>query len=148
MVFHRAGNGICADFFKTTAFDTESINKCIRLMDPRRGTWDGNRIGIAAPAIKTDQGWLLFYHGISWSSIYRVGAVLLDLDDPSIVKARTAIPIFEPTAPYELEGVVNNVVFPCGAVVRKGVVYLYYGGADKVVGVATLSMRALLSYFS
>jgi predicted GH43/DUF377 family glycosyl hydrolase len=148
MIFHRAGNGVCADFFKTTAFDSESINKCIRIMDPRRGTWDGNRIGIAAPAIKTDKGWLLLYHGISWSSIYRVGAALLDLKDPSIVLARTAIPIFEPTEPYELEGVVNNVVFPCGAIVRKGVVYMYYGGADKVVGVATLSLKSLLSYFS
>jgi predicted GH43/DUF377 family glycosyl hydrolase len=106
--------------------------------------WDGGKVGIAAPPIKTAQGWLLLYHGVSWSTTYRVGAVLLDLDDPTIVRARTAIPLFEPEEEYERKGYIPNVVFPCGAVVRGGTLYMYYGGADSVVGVATIKMATLL----
>ena len=75
---------------------------------------------------------------------YRVGAVLLDLKDPAIVLARSSEPIFEPVEEYEKVGIVNNVVFPCGMVERKGILYIYYGGADTVVGVATIELDVLL----
>ena len=106
--------------------------------------WDGGKVGISAPPVKTKAGWFLLYHGVSWSTTYRVGAVLLDLEDPTVVKARTAIPLFEPETEYERKGVVPNVVFPCGLVVRAGTAFIYYGAADSVVGVATVKMSALL----
>ncbi|MDQ2933155.1 MAG: hypothetical protein M3Q80_02125, partial [bacterium] len=140
MVLHRVSGSICADFVDSLDFNKNKINKCIEIIAPRRGMWDGNKVGIASPPIKTPHGWLLLYHGVSWSSVYRVGAVLLDLDDPTIVIARTAAAILEPVEEYELKGYINNVVFPCGIVVRKGTVYVYYGGADSVVGVATVKM--------
>ena len=146
LVIHRAASTICADYIKSLDFSKETINECIKVLLPRRGMWDGEKVGVAAPPIKTKKGWLMLYHGVSWSTIYRVGAVLLDLSDPTIVLARTAAPIFEPQTDYERNGIVANVVFPCGLIVRKGTVYIYYGAADKTVGVATIKLATLLSY--
>ena len=108
--------------------------------------WDGGKVGISTPPIKTKDGWLLLYHGVSWSTTYRVGAVLLDLEDPTIVKARTAIPLFEPEEEYEKVGFYNGVVFPCGNVVIDGTLFVYYGGADKYVGMASCNLNELLNY--
>lgn len=144
MIFHRVHESVCADFVSSLDFAQEKVTRCIEIIAPRKGMWDGGKVGIAAPPIKTPQGWLLLYHGVSWSTTYRVGAVLLDLKDPTIVRARTAIPLFEPEEEYERKGYIPNVVFPCGAVVRGGTLYMYYGGADSVVGVATIKMSTLL----
>ena len=145
LVIHRVQQSICADHVASLDFSKESINTCIELIAPRPGMWDGNKVGISTPPIKTDKGWLLLYHGISWSNIYRVGALLLDLKDPTIVKARTATPIFEPEESYEQSGIVPNVVFPCGLVVRNGIGYMYYGAGDSVSGVATINMDRLMN---
>ncbi len=144
LVFHRVGDCVCADYVASLDFSKERITQCIEILTPRRGMWDGDRVGIAAPPIRTKAGWLLFYHGISWSKIYRVGAALLDLNDPTIVLSRTAAPIFEPQEKYEAQGIVSNVVFPCGLVLRGDVLYMYYGGADFVTGVATMKLSDLL----
>jgi predicted GH43/DUF377 family glycosyl hydrolase len=106
--------------------------------------WDGLKVGIAGPPIKTDRGWLLLYHGVSENGIYRVGAALLDSNDPTNILARLLQPILEPIQDYELYGQINNVVFPCGAVVRDDTIYIYYGGADSVIGLATCSLSRLL----
>ena len=100
---------------------------------------------IAAPPIKTRDGWLLFYHGVSEEDgIYRVGAVLTDLRDPVKIIGRTDYPVFEPETDYEKDGQVANVVFPCGAAVIGKKIFVYYGGGDKVLGVATVKIAELL----
>ncbi len=109
-----------------------------------RFEWEAAKIGAGPPPIKTAEGWLLIYHGVSRDHVYRAGAALLDLDDPSRLIARLPTPILEPEAPYELVGDVNNVVFPEGAVVLDGILHLYYGGADKVCCLATVELDALL----
>jgi len=87
----------------------------------------------------------LLYHGVSETSdTYRVGAVLLDLKNPAKILARTDYPVFEPETEYEKVGIVPNVVFPCGAVLIDKTIFMYYGGADKVIGVATLELKNLL----
>ncbi len=144
MVFHRVNEDVCADFVASLDFTKDKITRCIEIITPRRGMWDGGKVGISCPPVKTKNGWLLLYHGVSWSTTYRVGAVLLDLDDPTVVKARTAVPLFEPEEEYEHKGVVNNVVFPCGLVVRGTTAFMYYGAGDSVVGVATMKMATLL----
>ncbi len=144
MVFHRVHESICADFLSSLDFTTETVDECIEIFDPRRGMWDGGKVGISAPPWKTKNGWLLLYHGVSWSTTYRVGAVLLDLKDPTVVRARTAIPLFEPEEEYERKGMVPNVVFPCGLVVRGSTAYMYYGAGDSVVGVATVKVSTIL----
>jgi len=144
LVLHRVGESICGDYVSSLDFTKEKIDECIEILNPRKGMWDGGKVGISCPPIKTKKGWLLLYHGVSWSTTYRVGAVLLDLKDPTIVLARTAVPIFEPREQYEMKGVVNNVVFPCGLVVRGATAYMYYGAGDSVTGVATVKMNTLL----
>lgn len=144
MVFHRVNESVCADFVASLDFSKDKVTQCIEIITPRRGMWDGGKVGISAPPVKTKNGWLLLYHGVSWSTTYRVGAVLLDLADPTIVKARTAVPLFEPEEEYERKGIVPNVVFPCGLVVRGPTAYMYYGAGDDVVGVATMKMATLL----
>ena len=144
-VIHRIGDQICGDYVPSLTFKKEIVNACIHIFGPRINTWDGLKVGIAAPPLKTKYGWLLLYHGVSKShGTYRIGAALLDKNDPTIVLARTADPIFEPEEPYEKIGIVNNVVFPCGIIKRDGLLYLYYGGGDRVIGVATIKFDILL----
>ena len=88
----------------------------------------------------------MLYHGVSDNGIYRVGAVLLDLNNPLEIISRTDYPLFEPQEKYEKEGQVPNVVFPCGAVVLNDTLFMYYGGGDSVIGVATISLKDLLKY--
>jgi len=119
--------------------------------------WD-ERIGAGPPPVRTRHGWLLVYHGVathfSGSNIYQAGAVLLDLEDPRIVLARTRDNILEPRKLYETVGQVPNVVFPSGWVVD-GVgedgcaaddarVLLYYGAADTSVCLATSTVGRLI----
>lgn len=146
LLYHRIGGRICADVLSTLAPGTK-VNKCIEIMGPREGMWDAAKVGIAGPPLKVEGGWLMLYHGVSRRSKYRVGAVLLD-ESGMQVMARTADPLFEPLEDYELEGEVKNVVFPCGGVVRGDTLVMYYGGADKVVGVATASLSRILKALS
>ena len=144
LVFHRVHESVCADFVSSLDFTKEKITQCIEIIAPRHGMWDGGKVGISTPPVKTKNGWLMLYHGVSWSTTYRVGAVLLDLKDPTVVIARSAIPLLEPEAEYERKGIIPNVVFPCGLVVRNNTAFIYYGGADTVIGVVTVKMSALL----
>lgn len=144
-ILHRVNNEICGDYLKSLDFNADQVNKCIRVIGPRANTWDSAKVGITAPPIKTKYGWLLLYHGVSKShATYRVGALLLDLKDPAIVLARTSDPIFAPEEDYEKFGVVNGVVFPCGMVVIGKTLFIYYGGGDKVTGVATIKLSNIL----
>ena len=143
---HRLGSDIWIDSVDNLDFDgaTKFLGGKI-LMRPRDTAWDSKRIGGTSPPIETAYGWLLFYHGISKrTGHYNVRAALLDAKDPTVVLYRTHDPLLEPEMPYEKDGIVQNVVFPCGAVMMKNVLYVYYGGADKYVGVATIDMKVIV----
>ncbi len=111
---------------------------------PRKDKWDSSRIGIGPPPVKTKHGWLLIYHGADEKNIYRLGAALLDKENPTIVLKRTEESILEPTEEWEKKGLINNVVFSCGMVEKKNKYFIYYGGADKHIGVATINKKELL----
>jgi predicted GH43/DUF377 family glycosyl hydrolase len=143
MVIHRIDPNICADFFDSLP-PTRNINRCTEIMTPRPGMWDAEKIGAAAPPIKVKEGWLFIYHAVGPDFVYRLGAALLDGETGTIVLSRTVAPIFEPVLSWEKIGQVNNVVFSCGIVLRDDTLYVYYGGADTAIGVATLSKSALL----
>jgi len=115
-----------------------------RWLFTRKGWWDSKKVGAAAPPIKTKDGWIMLYHGVSENGTYRVGAVLLDVKNPLKIIGRTDNFIFEPEMPYEKEGQVNNVVFPCGVVLVNKTLFVYYGGGDQVVGVATVNIDDIL----
>ena len=141
LIFHRIAGEIDTAFVDTLSFDgTTWINE-YRWMRARREYWDNEKIGIAAPPVKTPKGWVLLYHGVSKQDhIYRVGAVMLDLEDPTRIIGRTEGPLLEPETKYEKVGEVPNVVFPCGAVLIGDTIYTYYGGADQVIQVAKISL--------
>lgn len=103
--------------------------------------WESEKIGIAGPPIKTDLGWILIYHGVSKAKWYCLGIALLDLDDPSKVISRQKEPILEPELDWEINGHVPNVVFSCGQVIMDGVLIVYYGAADTVIGAASIPLQ-------
>lgn len=145
LIFHRIGDDVDYAFVPSLQFDGATWIAEHRWLGPRRGFWDSKKIGIAAPPVKIKPGWLMLYHGVSEDdNCYRVGAVLLDSKDPLKILKRTDRPIFEPELDWEINGVVNKVVFPCGNVLINDKLYVYYGGGDKVTGVATCSIDKLL----
>jgi len=114
------------------------------LMEPKEN-WEEEKIGAGPPPIKTNKGWLLIYHGMDKKHTYKAGAAILDLENPQKVLYRTKEPILSPEMPYEKEGDVPNVVFPTGLVEKEGILYLYYGAADKTVCLATASLEEFLN---
>ena len=118
------------------------------LIQTREGMWDSARVGAGAAPIKTDKGWLEIYHGANENNRYALGAILLDLNDPTKVLARSVEPLFEPTAPYELTGFFGNVVFTNGHIVNGDEITMYYGASDEVICGATLSIKSILSELS
>jgi predicted GH43/DUF377 family glycosyl hydrolase len=119
------------------------------LMTPRQGMWDSYRIGASVPPIRTEHGWLEIYHGVKKTAagpIYRIGTVLLDLEKPDKVIARSNQPILSPREDYERIGDVGNVAFACGAVVEdSGEIKVYYGAADTCICVATADFDDLVN---
>ncbi|MFA6103988.1 MAG: glycoside hydrolase family 130 protein [Victivallaceae bacterium] len=104
-------------------------------------TWNYTKIG-PTPPIKTRQGWLEIIHGVSQSCSgqrYCIGAILLDLNDPSKVIGNSQGYLMCPKADYEFMGRVPNVVFPCGAIAdyEQDRLRIYYGAADTSIGLAT-----------
>lgn len=110
----------------------------------RPGKWDAVRVGAGAAPIKTDKGWLEIYHGANAENRYCLGALLLDLNDPTKVIARSEEPIMEPVASYEQTGFFGNVVFTNGQFVDGDTVHIYYGASDEVICSATFSIVEIL----
>ena len=115
----------------------------------RPGYWDCDRIGASAPPIETERGWLEIYHGVKFTSsgpLYRLGVLLLDLENPNKVLGRSDIPVIAPREYYERVGDVNNVVFSCGAIYEEYTknVKVYYGAADTCNCVGMAKMEDLL----
>ena len=101
-------------------------------------------MGAGAAPICTEEGWLEIYHGADYQNRYCLGALLLDLNDPSKVIARSKEPIMEPVAPYEQTGFFGNVVFTNGHLVEGDKIRLYYGASDEVICRAELSIAEIL----
>jgi len=120
------------------------------IMKPMQYHWDELKIGPGAPPIKTGLGWLHIYHGVFPTMdgcIYRLGAALHDLKDPSIILAVGDEWILQPEETYEITGYVHNVVFCCGAVLEDdGDMKIYWGGADTVICVGTVNAESLVDH--
>ncbi len=113
-------------------------------------TWEAGRIGAGTPPVRTPEGWLEIYHGNSKAhgqpgvGAYSAGALLLDLDDPQRVIARSSEPILVPETDFERKGFMPNVVFPTGIVDRDETYLVYYGAADAATAVVEFSRSELL----
>jgi len=109
--------------------------------------WWEVKVGGNTPPLRTSDGWLMLYHGVDENFVYRVGACLLDLNDPSKILYRTKNHIMEPETSFEKEGLYKwGVVFPTGNVIVDNTLYVYYGASDQWVCLATCDMDELISF--
>jgi len=135
--FDRPYGGGIGNVWLSYSYDLLHWGNSEVVMTTRGGFWDSDRIGAGAPPIETEHGWLELYHGVKNTSagpIYRMGAVLLDLENPSKVLCRSAVPILTPREYYERVGDVGNVVFSCGTILEDGgKLKIYYGAADTCI---------------
>jgi beta-1,2-mannobiose phosphorylase / 1,2-beta-oligomannan phosphorylase len=144
VVFHRVYPNILVDYLDDLEFN--EFLQGHHFIPPRKHFWDSKKIGAGAPPLETKDGWLLIYQSVGYQdpSKYKVGAMMLDKDNPSKVLYRTNAPIIEPDQDYENEGFKRGVVYPCGAVIMKDKLHIYYGGADTVVCAASADLNNFL----
>jgi predicted GH43/DUF377 family glycosyl hydrolase len=132
--------------FSPDLFRWPEVDMC-PIFGPRSDNWwDCKSIGANGVPIETEYGWLMLYHAYDHQHVYRLGVCLLDLENPRRVIHRPREPIMEPQEAWELRGDVPNVVFSCANPVVEGTVYVYYGAADHVIGLATCDLDELLEY--
>jgi predicted GH43/DUF377 family glycosyl hydrolase len=147
VIFHRIFPDILIDFVDSLDFSGGKYLKGQYRIKPRSPMWwDSRKIGAGAPPLKTRDGWLLIYQAVDDKEGYRykVGAMLLNLDDPTKVLYRSRQPIIEPNQWYDNDGFKAGVVYPCGAVIIGDTLFVYYGGADSYVCVATANLENFL----
>ncbi len=144
-ILHSISPAVTIDYFDSLEefFTIKSYHN--NRSDERR--WDNILRGVGAPPIRTDHGWLVLYHAMDRRdpNRYKVGAMLLDLEDPRKIIHRCHQPILEPEVHYENNGFKSGVVYVCGSVIKDGKIFVYYGGADKFVCVASAPINEFLS---
>jgi len=125
-------------------------HRCVMKVSPfELSAWQCTKIGAGSVPIRTNEGWLIFYHGVINTCNgfrYSMGSAILDLEDPSRVLHRTQPYLLAPDALYELAGDVPNVLFPTAALSQEGKLAIYYGAADTVVGLAFGYLREVLDF--
>ncbi|MFO8007319.1 MAG: glycosidase [Candidatus Brocadiia bacterium] len=148
-VLHRPATGDIEHIWSAASPDLIhwGVPHCV-LVERGGPWWDGVKVGAGAPPLRTEEGWLLIYHGVKAfgsNMVYRVGLALLDEDEPHKVRARCPGWVFGPAADYEVSGFMPNVVFPCGCLLRGDDLWMYYGAADTSVCLAIAPLSEVLS---
>lgn len=125
------------------------------IVKPRKQSWDSVKVGAGAPPIKTNLGWLQFYHGVDTKNTYRLGIIIMDIKNPSRIIYRSKTAILEPAKPYEKAGFekiagrsISDVVFTCGVIEKDEKYFVYYGSSDKYISLATIEKEELLKSIS
>jgi predicted GH43/DUF377 family glycosyl hydrolase len=152
-MLHRPSHDGRGDVWMSFSPDLRSWgDRRVILAARRGGWWDAEKIGLSAPPLETAAGWLTLYHGVrrtASGSIYRVGAALFDRERPEVCIARGTSWIFAPEEPYETDGDVPRVVFPCGMTSPDGeTLRIYYGAADSSIGLAHGRVSELLAWLA
>jgi predicted GH43/DUF377 family glycosyl hydrolase len=106
--------------------------------------WEAIQLGNCGSPIETGEGWLVLTHGVGPLRTYSIGAVLLDIDDPTRVIGSLAEPLLSPDGP-EQDGYVPHVVYSCGGLVHAGTLVIPYGIDDTAIGIATVPLPDLLT---
>ncbi len=147
-ILHSISPDVLIDYVDDLSeFEDDSRNiksQYTRYVD--RSVWDNWVRGAGPPPIRTRLGWLLLYHAMDVRdpNRYKLGAMVLDAQDPTKILYRSRVPVLEPEEWYENNGWKSGVVYSCGAVVKDGDLYVYYGGADSVVCVAVANLDHFL----
>ena len=152
MISRPSDNGHTAfgEIFYSESPDMEFWGRHRHVMKPEKN-WESKKIGGGPIPIETDEGWLIFYHGVLYSCngfVYSFGAAILDLEKPWIVKHRADSYLMSPQKLYECVGDVPNVVFPCATLTdaETGRIAVYYGAADTVVGLAFTDVDKIVDF--
>lgn len=147
-MLHRPSAGHQEHIWLTECTDLIHWGHPWMVINERGGPWwDGHRVGANTVPIETEEGWLILYHGVKEfpaGPAYRMGAALLDLEDPRRLIARLPYWILGAHEPYEMNGEVPNVIFANGHVQKGDEIYLYYGAADSCVCLATAYVSEIL----
>lgn len=145
IIFHRIYPNILVDAVDDLNFENSYLQGQY-FIPPRRKHWDSKKIGAGAPPIKTKDGWLFIYQSVGYQDPgrYKIGAMLLDKNDPTKVLYRANNPIISPDEHYENNGFKAGVVYPNGAIVKDNNLFVYYGGADTVVCAAQENLDTFL----
>jgi predicted GH43/DUF377 family glycosyl hydrolase len=152
VMVHRPNTALGAHIWISYSPDLRHWGSHKLILEARRGAWwDARKIGLSPPPIETGEGWLLIYHGVrqtAGGTLYRLGLALFDLETPENCILRGDTWIFGPEAPYEREGDVDNVVFPCGYTVADDgdTLNLYYGAGDICVALARGSIQKMVEW--
>ena len=146
-----SGHTPFGDIFLSESPDMVYWGKHRHVMSRGNEWWQSLKVGGGAAPIETDEGWLLFYHGVAGTCngyVYSIGGAILDIDNPSIVKYRCENFLLTPEASYEERGFVPNVCFPCATLQDPdtGRIAIYYGAADSVVGLAFTQVDEVVAY--
>lgn len=146
-IMHRIYPNILVDYVDHLRFDGETFLRGEYKIKPSRMLWDSRKVGAGPPPLKTKYGWLLIYHAVGEkdSGRYKIGAMMLDLKDPTKVIARSIVPILSPDHPHDNDGFKSGVIYPCGAIIKDDKLIVYYGGADTVVCGATTNLETFLN---
>jgi predicted GH43/DUF377 family glycosyl hydrolase len=107
-------------------------------------SWELLQLGNCGSPIETEAGWLVLTHGVGPMRTYNIGAILLDIEDPTRMIGQLRDPLLSPS-PDEQDGYVPNVVYSCGALVHAGTLVLPYGISDAAIGMATVPLDDLLA---
>lgn len=140
------------DIFLSFSPDMKYWGEHRHVMSPmpfEQSAWQCTKVGAGSVPILTEEGWLMFYHGVITTCNgyrYSMGAVLLDKDEPWKVLRRSKDYLLAPAALYELTGDVPDVVFPCAALTEGDKVCVYYGAADTCVGIAFGRISEILNW--
>ena len=146
-ILHSINPNILIDYRDNLDFkEGEYIESYYNGENKSKSSWDGWVRGAGAPPIRTKKGWIVFYHAIDKNDPgkYKVGAVLLDLNNPTKIISRASKPILEPDRTYENDGFKSGIVYVSGAVVKDGNILLYYGASDSYVSVAWTNLNKFL----
>lgn len=146
-----SGHTPFGDIFVSESPDMTYWGKHRHVMEKGKNWWESVKIGGGATPIETSEGWLMFYHGVSSTCngfVYSIGGVILDIDNPSVVKYRCSKYLLTPEEWYEERGFVPNVCFPCATIhdSETGRIAIYYGAADSYVALAFTRLEEIVDY--
>lgn len=145
VVFHRVYPNILVDYLDDLEFNDYLQGHYF--IPPRKKFWDSKKIGAGAPPMRTKDGWLMIYQSVGYQDPgrYKIGAMMLDINDPRKVLYRSSVPLIEPVEHYENNGFKAGVVYPCGAVIMNDKLHVYYGGSDSFVCAASADLEPFLA---
>ena len=150
-ILHGITPDILIEYVDSLDFDgatfIESARPSNERVELRKGVWDSRVRGVGPSPMKKKDGWLVLYHAVDERNDpgrYKLGAMILDSNDPTKVLYRSRSPILEPDFDYENNGFKSGIIYSCGAIIKDGELYVYYGGADSVTCVAMANLEKFL----